>query len=455
MGGVMGVNKSQEEEIQQVETAGIVADKLPPIEEYEKTRKKNKKHAVCGLTLLIAIEAAIAGAFGYQISEKNLNTRVFREHEIRASGKIQLTQGFYSGETNFGLFEGNGIFSYDIGEEYSGNWHDDQISGEGTLRVPTEGTYKGDFSRSKKNGKGIFTWDDGAVYDGEWKNDKMCGQGTYTSSDGVTYEGTFEENSLKDGSCTFTNKTGSYVVTYKSGEVDKLSINYADGAYYEGACTGETLTGTGKMSFVSGDKYDGEFVSGKRNGQGMYTWASGDKYDGEWSNDQMSGSGIYTYSDGSYASGTFELNLFTDGSYHIENDFGIYTFTIVEGEPVAVEMSLVSGTTYNGEMQDGKLSGQAQIKYSNGDKYSGNVSEGKKSDQGTYTWVSGASYDGKWSDDQMNGAGTYLYPSSENGYKLSGTFENGKPSGECQYYVNSSTHYKTDWVKGKCVKIYE
>ena len=150
MGGVMGVNKSQEEEIQQVETAGIVADKLPPIEEYEKTRKKNKKHAVCGLTLLIAIEAAIAGAFGYQISEKNLNTRVFREHEIRSSGKIQLTQGFYSGETNFGLFEGNGIFSYDIGEEYSGNWHDDQISGEGTLRVPTEGTYKGDFSRSKK-----------------------------------------------------------------------------------------------------------------------------------------------------------------------------------------------------------------------------------------------------------------------------------------------------------------
>ena len=104
----------------------------------------------------------------------------------------------------------------------------------------------------------------------------------------------------------------------------------------------------------------------------------------------MTGSGTYTYSDGSYASGTFDKNTFVNGSYHIENDFGNYTFTITDGQPTAVEMSLVSGTTYNGAMSDGKLSGQAQIKYSNGDQYNGNVSDGQKSGQGTYTWTSGA-----------------------------------------------------------------
>ena len=55
----------------------------------------------------------------------------------------------------------------------------------------------------------------------------------------------------------------------------------------------------------------------------------------------------------------------------------------------------------------------------------------------------------------MNGDGTYFYPSDAKGYKLTGSFKNGKPNGECQYYTDSSTHYQTDWANGKCVKIYE
>ena len=80
---------------------------------------------------------------------------------------------------------------------------------------------------------------------------------------------------------------------------------------------------------------------------------------------------------------------------------------------------------------------------------------GQKSGQGTYKWTSGASYEGEWSDDQMNGSGSYFYPTDEDGYKLVGSFENGQPTGECQYYVNPAKHYKTDWMNGRCVKIYE
>jgi hypothetical protein len=283
----------------------------------------------------------------------------------------------------------------------------------------------------------------------------MCGQGTYTTPDGVIFSGTFKDNAFQDGVCTFKNNTGSYNLTYKSGTIDKASIEYADGSTYVGTCDSKKLTGSGKMTFVSGDIFEGSFVDGCRKGKGVYTWSSGDKYDGEWASDQMTGTGTYTYSDGSYASGTFDKNTFVNGSYHIENDFGNYSFTITDGQPTDVEMSLVSGTTYSGTMSDGKLSGQAQIKYSNGDQYNGNVTDGQKSGQGTYKWTSGASYEGKWSEDQMNGSGTYFYPSSDDGYKLAGSFENGKPNGECQYYTNSSTHYQTDWTNGKCVKIYE
>lgn len=448
------VNEPQED-VKELEIDKSVEDIVTPEEEYEKAIKKRRKLAGWGFGLLIVIEGIVIASLGQKINSEDLQKRVVREYAMRSAGQIQLTEGIYTGATDFGYFSGQGQFSFKTGTEYIGDWKQNQLNGNGTLKVPSEGTYQGEFSASQKSGEGTFYWNDGVVYQGEWKNDQMCGQGTYTTPDGIVYVGTFNNNAFQDGTCTFENSTGKYTLTYKSGNIDIASIEYADGSTYLGTCDIEGLTGSGTMTFVSGDTYEGAFSDGYRSGQGVYIWASGDKYDGEWMDDQMSGSGTYTYSDGSYASGTFDKNTFTDGSYHVENDFGSYTFTITEGEPTAVEMSLVSGTAYSGAMSDGELSGQAQIKYSNGDQYDGNVLNGQKSGQGTYTWISGASYEGKWSEDQMNGSGTYFYPTNESGYKLAGSFEDGKPSGECQYYTDSSTYYQTDWSNGKCVKIYE
>lgn len=444
-----------QEDIKQLEGNNLAEEVPTPEEEYGKARQNRKKAAVWGLGLLIAIETVIAGAFSYKILSEDLYSRVSREHEMRSSGQIKLTQGIYTGETNFGYFSGLGNFAFKTGETYTGKWEHNQIKGNGTLNIPSEGIYQGDFLASQKSGNGIFTWADGVIYEGEWKNDQMCGQGTYTTPDGVIYSGTFDNNNFQSGTCTFDNNTGNYILTYKDGVIDKAEITYADGSTYEGTCGINSLTGTGTMVFVSGDAYAGAFSDGYRNGQGIYNWISGDKYDGEWANDQMNGSGTYTYADGGYANGRFEKNAFVNGTYHIENDFGNYTFTITNGEPTAVEMVLENGTIYSGDMSYGALSGQAQIQYSNGDQYSGTVRSGHKWSQGRYTWVSGASYEGSWSEDQMNGSGTYFYPKNEKGYKLTGSFENGKPNGECQYYITTFAHYKTDWSKGKCVKIYE
>lgn len=444
------------QEIETVATAGAEEVEVVSAQEaYENAFKLRKRVTVSLLSLVIISELAVVGLFSYENFQNDFHRRVYREFEVRSTGQIKLATGTYTGETDFGYFFGDGKFDFLSGTSYVGNWKENNISGEGILRIPIEGIYEGGFKASQKSGKGVFTWDDGSVYDGEWKEDRMTGQGVYTDASGVIYSGTFKENAFYTGTCSFTNETGEYAITYKDGVIDDAEILFLDGSTYKGGADEISIKGTGELSFSNGDNYYGAFENGQRNGNGKYTWASGDTYDGGWSNDQMAGTGTYTLSNGSTLQGTFLDNSFTDGSYHVVNDFGDYTFNISEQKPVSVKIVLSDGTTYEGDMDENGLNGHAQIKYSNGDKYDGKVLNGTKSGQGTYKWKSGASYDGGWNDDRMSGRGTYMYPSSEDGYKLVGEFANGLPEGECEYYTDTYTHYKTDWRGGVCVKISE
>lgn len=428
--------------------------KSSPLEEYKKAIKKQKNRFSLFL-LFWVIEIAAAFFVVREIHRFDLHYRVTRELENSLWGQNRFSTGVYTGDTDFGYFIGDGTFAYSTGSLYEGEWDHNRMQGIGNLNIPSEGRYEGEFAFSKKSGSGTFTWEDGAVYTGQWKEDQMSGQGTYTSPDNVRYTGTFEDNRFKAGECTFSNTTGTYIVRYKGFEIDHLMITFPDGSSYDGATDGQFLSGTGTLRFANGDSYTGNFSNGTRTGHGVYSWSNGDVYNGTWSDDMMDGSGRYIYADGSCAQGEFARNKFVDGSYSVVNDFGSYTFNIEDSEPVQVKMVLASGTTYSGDMQDGKLTGSAQISYSNGDQYSGRVVDGYKSGQGSYTWKSGASYEGDWSEDKMQGQGIYFYPSSEDGYKLTGRFEKGYPIGQCQYYTSAYTSYKTDWENGKCVKIYE
>ncbi|MGN8946239.1 hypothetical protein ACTNEF_14300 [Bariatricus sp. HCP28S3_E4] len=426
-----------------------------PENEYRKEKKKRKNKIIAGLVCVVIAEASIAGAFSYIISTHNIHKRVTREYQYQNQGFVSTTMGTYSGEMDFGLFDGTGEFLFDTSAVYTGEFENDCIQGLGNLKTPVEGTYEGEFSSGKKEGVGLFTWDDGDSYEGEWKSDKMNGQGVYITANNVIFTGTFENNIFKEGTCEFENETGKYKIRFDNKEISNAEITYQDGTTYSGDCTKSGITGSGTMMFSNMDSYSGEMENDKRSGKGVYTWKSGASYDGDWLNDDMSGTGTYTYSKDNYATGTFEKNIFIEGTYHVSNDFGIYTFIIKEGEPTSVEMTLKNGTKYSGDMSAGKLNGKAQITYSNGDKYSGMVSNNQKSGQGTYEWTSGASYEGEWSEDKMSGTGSYYYSPKEGGYMLTGEFKNGHPNGECTYYVSSSEYYKTDWSNGKCVKVYE
>jgi len=434
----------------------VVGDykKTNPAEKYSQTMKEIKKKNKF-IVVFFLIELVICSFFIINFNTYDLPYRVTREIENSLTGKNRFFTGSYTGDTDFGYFFGDGIFEYNTGTVYIGNWNDNYMQGKGSLNTPNEGVYEGEFKNSKKNGRGSFEWTDGTVYSGNWEDDQMDGQGIYISFDGTEYSGIFEDNRLKTGTCDFENETGTYHIKYENFVIDNVDITFSDGTTYTGDSAADFLSGIGIMNFANGDQYTGKYSSGLRNEQGVYTWHNGDVYDGIWKNDTMSGNGVYTYANGNCAQGVFENNVFVDGSYTVKNSFGEYVFKIKEGDPIQVEMKLSSGTTYSGGIRGGKLTGTAQIVYSNGDSYSGVVSDGKKNGQGIYKWRSGASYEGDWKEDKMSGKGTYYYPTNAKGYKLVGDFKEGVPDGECQYYVTSTEQYKTDWSKGKCIKVYQ
>ncbi len=76
-------------------------------------------------------------------------------------------EGFFAN----GVYDGYGIFTWEDGASYEGNWKD-----------------------GKRHASGIYKSGDGKnTYDGEWQRDVKHGQGFQQLSDGRTFEGAFIE----------------------------------------------------------------------------------------------------------------------------------------------------------------------------------------------------------------------------------------------------------------------
>jgi hypothetical protein len=381
------------------------------------------------LRAIIVIEIIVSILGLMLIWQEHIFMRIGLEKEIRRTGYIVLDTGKYKGDTDFGYFDGKGVFYFNTKNVYSGDFVSNLMDGTGTLTLPGVGKYRGDFFRGEKGGHGTFRWKDGSSYTGAWKNDKMSGEGTYKSGN-TTYEGYFDDNAFKSGDCKIRADGKKQVLRYKRGKIINADI-----------------------TFPSGDKYNGEIKNGKRDGQGAYSWKSGDTYTGDWDNDKMSGSGKYEFENGAVLDGTFSDDEFIEGTYEISTKYGDYTFQIENKKPTYVEIDLKNGTTYDGDMKNESMTGKAKIEYANGDTYSGKVINGEKSGRGKYTWDNGAVYDGYWAKDTMEGKGTYTYSSGD---VLTGNFVSGKPNGTCSYEdSDDDTTYTTKWENGKCVSAEE
>ena len=117
--------------------------------------------------------------------------------------KIELKNGIFIGNVIKNKKEGKGIFYYNNGAKY-------------------EGEYKNDL----RNGKGIFYYKEGHIYDGEWENDKKHGRGILYINSGEIYEGEFKEG-LFDGFGIFNYSGGEkYIGEFKDNKRNGYGMKF-------------------------------------------------------------------------------------------------------------------------------------------------------------------------------------------------------------------------------------
>jgi hypothetical protein len=143
------------------------------------------------------------------------------------------------------------------------------MNGFGVLEVTNEFTYVGAWSSNNRHGYGklivkpesnsfkinqIYVGlDRGDSFEGNWHHNEIRGQGVLRKADGTVLTGEF----------TGTNRGFG-------------SIEFPDGARYQGAWIKCRMTGTGQLFMVDGSVYEGGFRDGKLDGQGSLKLANGD-----------------------------------------------------------------------------------------------------------------------------------------------------------------------------------
>ncbi len=138
-------------------------------------------------------------------------------------------------------------------------------TGRGTYRYPDGSEYSGDFRNAKMHGQGTYVYAGrGEKYVGEWRNGIINGQGTYYYRSGNRYDGEWRTG----------RKHGQGTYLY-AGRGDK----------YVGEFANDQPNGQGIYYYSNGDRYEGEWRNGRKHGQGVL-YENGQRIVGEWQNDQ-------------------------------------------------------------------------------------------------------------------------------------------------------------------------
>lgn len=242
--------------------------------------------------------------------------------------------------------DGFGIYTWDDGSKYEGEYKDSLQYGKGVFTWPDGNRYEGDYKENIQHGHGIFTWADGSRYEGGYDNGLQHGKGIFTWPNRNRYEGQYQDG-MQHGQGIFTWADGSkYEGEYDNGiQHGKGIFIWPNGNRYEGEYKNGRQHGIGTTYYADGNKYNGGYKNGKKHGKGTFTWADGNKYEGEYKNDQQHGRGKFIWAD---------------------------------------------GNKYEGEYKNGKQHGNGTFTWTNGNKYVGEYRNGEKYGQGTSYYADGS-----------------------------------------------------------------
>ncbi|MFN8254810.1 MAG: caspase family protein [Bacteroidales bacterium] len=273
---------------------------------------------------------------------------------------------WYKGEWKNNQRNGEGTNYFADGEKYTGNWKNDQRNGYGT-HTYVDGTVKtgmwemgryvgtgnnnyGCISGNCENGYGVFRWQDGEKYVGNFKNKLRHGYGSNYWADGRIYEGTWVNDKMngygkESMGPPLIKNTNQKNMPLQDEPVQIIKDGFWENGIYSGTTyskagclNGDCNNGYGTLILKTGDRYVGQFKDGIYSGFGSLDYIKGGKYTGEFKNGKFEGSGTLRVPDkGKY------IGYFVNGMFD-----GLGTFYYDDGRVVA------------GKWKENKFSGTAQ-----------------------------------------------------------------------------------------------
>jgi hypothetical protein len=158
-----------------------------------------------------------------------------------------ISKDYFEGRVQNKTWNGEGKYTFESGEVYTGNFIDGMPNGYGQHRLANGDFYQGGFRNAKRHGSGTQTYANNDKYVGDFINDLKHGNGTYFYASGSKHEGAYSNNQ--------PNGKGIYY--------------FSSGARYEGDMKDGKYHGKGKFFFPDGAYYVGEFKLNKFDGNGV------------------------------------------------------------------------------------------------------------------------------------------------------------------------------------------
>lgn len=213
---------------------------------------------------LLEREAAEAMAnWGFRLLR---NGKVIRGNCVEGNGMMSWEGGtsVYSGEWQYGLPHGYGIYQDTIGNEYEGMFKMGYFWGEGRLKSNDGAVYLGNFVMGKKHGNGKAVMANSTRYDGQWFQNTMHGKGMF-----------------------FFTKTNYYKGTLQYNVFDGYGELYTLQGVYKGQFKNNLPHGEGTQFSAGGSSLSGTWVNGKKNGAFVFKDGTGNSSKITFKNDQQ------------------------------------------------------------------------------------------------------------------------------------------------------------------------
>ncbi len=314
--------------------------------------------------------------------------------QSQSSGEeiLESSIGQYEGSTKFGIPHGYGVYTWNSGEKYNGNY----ING-------------------KKNGKGKFTWIDGTLYEGNFRNGLRDGIGIQSLDNSYTLSGNF--SNIKCLSCDYKTYPNNNNIKTINGDFN-LQSNYVTPLAVRVVYNDNTV-------------YKGEVNSlFFPNGTGYKIYSDGlEKVTGRWINGELTKeiSRIYTRKYFEKIKKEEKCKLLNSGWVYLGNNCNN---NLASGNGSAINFD--GKTKFNGEFQDGLFLSGTLINGNN--KLEGQFRNGKLNGKAISYIDDEIIYEGEYRDGYQHGKGVCLY---NNEYE------------SCEYFHNKrvDTLYKQRIIK--------